>query len=234
MQPLTLSLPSLETWVARVFRGAGLDEDSAVLAAKRLLLADITGVRTHGIARLPSYWHQLGKGGLNAKPAIADTWRGSVLVIDADLGLGQVVGPRAFALALDALGPARSFVPFIIRNAGHLGALGSHLFEVAERGKIAFLSQVTQPVMSPVGATQPAIGNNPIAFGAPRPDGPPFVIDFAMSNVARARSTSRYGTGYRSRTAGRSTKPAFRQQIRLPPSRARSSRWLVTKGSRSR
>lgn len=187
MQPLTLSLPSLETWVARVFRGAGLDENSAVLAAKRLLLADITGVRTHGIARLPSYWHQLGKGGLNAKPAIADTWRGSVLVIDADLGLGQVVGPRAFALALDALGPARSFVPFIIRNAGHLGVLGSHLFEVAERGKIAFLSQVTQPVMSPVGATQPAIGNNPIAFGAPRPDGPPFVIDFAMSNVARGK-----------------------------------------------
>jgi LDH2 family malate/lactate/ureidoglycolate dehydrogenase len=47
MQPLTLPLPSLETWVALIFRGAGLDEDSAALAAKPLLLADITGVRTH-------------------------------------------------------------------------------------------------------------------------------------------------------------------------------------------
>jgi LDH2 family malate/lactate/ureidoglycolate dehydrogenase len=147
----------------------------------------VTGVRTHGVARLPSYWQQLGKGGLNARPNIAHAWRGNVLVIEADLGLGQVVGPCAFTLALDTLGPERAFVPFVIRNAGHFGALGSHLFDAAERGKVAFLSQVTQPVMSPVGATRPAIGNNPVAFGAPRPDGPPFVVDFAMSNVARGK-----------------------------------------------
>jgi LDH2 family malate/lactate/ureidoglycolate dehydrogenase len=88
---------------------------------------------------------------------------------------------------LEALGPERPFVPFVIRNAGHLGALGSHLFDVAERGKVAFLCQVTQPVMSPEGATRPAIGNNPIAFAAPRRDAPPFVVDFAMSNVARGK-----------------------------------------------
>ena len=52
---------------------------------------------------------------------------------------------------------------------------------------VAFLSQVTQPVMAPEGATRPAIGNNPIAFAAPRRDGPPLVIDFAVSNVARGK-----------------------------------------------
>ena len=41
--------------------------------------------------------------------------------------------------------------------------------------------------MSHEGATRPAIGNNPIAYAAPRPDGPPFVVDFAMSNVARGK-----------------------------------------------
>jgi LDH2 family malate/lactate/ureidoglycolate dehydrogenase len=110
-----------------------------------------------------------------------------MLVIDADLGLGQVVGPHTLELALRALEPARPFVPFLIRNAGHLGALGSHLFDVAAHGKVALLSQVTQPVMSPQGATRPAIGNNPLAFAAPRPDGPPFLVDLAMSNVARGK-----------------------------------------------
>jgi len=43
--------------------------------------------------------------------------------------------------ALGALSPERPFVPILIRSAGHLGALGSHLFEVAEYGKVAFLSQ---------------------------------------------------------------------------------------------
>jgi LDH2 family malate/lactate/ureidoglycolate dehydrogenase len=184
---INVSLPALEAWVAAIFRRAGLDEDSGAVAAARLLLADITGVRTHGVARLPSYWRQLTRGGLNPRPNIAYAWRGTMLTIDADLGLGQIVGPRVVARALDTLDPARPFVPFIIRNAGHLGALGSHLFEVAEKGKVAFLSQVTQPVMAPEGATRPAIGNNPIAFAAPRPDGPPLVIDFAVSNVARGK-----------------------------------------------
>ena len=188
METINIPLPVLEAWVAAIFRRAGLDEDAAGPGARRLLLADITGVRTHGIARLPSYWRQLTRdGGLNPKPDIAYAWHGTMLTVDADLGLGQIVGPRVIARALDALDPARPFVPFIIRNAGHLGALGSHLFDAAEAGKVAFLSQVTQPVMAPEGATRPAIGNNPIAFAAPRRDGPPLVIDFAVSNVARGK-----------------------------------------------
>jgi LDH2 family malate/lactate/ureidoglycolate dehydrogenase len=187
MDTTLILLPPLEAWVATIFHRAGLAEDTALPAARRLLIADITGVRTHGLARLPSYWRQLNRGGINPRPNIRHAWRGTVLVFDADLGFGQIVGPHVFALALGSLEPGRPFVPFLIRNAAHLGALGSHLFEVAERGKVAFLSQVTQPVMSPEGATRPAIGNNLLAFPAPRPDAPPFVVDFAMSNVARGK-----------------------------------------------
>src|ERR1700739_2992860 len=164
--------PPLEAWIATIFRRAGLLEETALQAAKRLLPAHTTGVRTHGLARLPSYWKQFERGGINPRPNITHAWRGTMLVFDADLGFGQIVGPQVFAVALDALGPARPIVPFLIRNAAHLGALGSHLFEVAEKGKVAFLSQVTQPVMSPEGATRAAIGHNPLAFAAPRPDGP--------------------------------------------------------------
>ena len=187
MDTTHISLPPLEAWVATIFQRAGLAEDTALPAARRLLLADMTGVRTHGLARLPSYWKQFSRGGINPRPNITHAWHGTMLVVDADLGFGQIVGPRVFALALDTLDASRPFVPFLIRNAAHLGALGSHLFEVAEKGKVAFLSQVTQPVMSPEGATRPAIGNNPLAFAAPRPDGPPFVTDFAMSNVSRGK-----------------------------------------------
>lgn len=97
METINIALPALEAWTALIFQRAGLDEASANLAARRLLLADITGVRTHGVARLPSYWRQLTRGGLNPRPNIEYGWRGTVLVIDADLGLGQVVGPRAGA-----------------------------------------------------------------------------------------------------------------------------------------
>lgn len=187
MSMFRLSRSSLEDWVAAIFQRAGLDAPSAAVAAARLVLADSTGVRTHGVARLPSYWRQLESGGLKARPNVQFHWSGTMLTVEADLGLGQVIGPRVMEYAVKALDAQRPFVAFIIRDAGHLGALGSHLLNVAGQGKVALLCQVTQPVMSPEGATRPAIGNNPIAFAAPRPDGPAFVVDFAMSNVARGK-----------------------------------------------
>lgn len=180
-----LSRAALTCWVEAVFVAAGLDAPAAWLGAERLVLADALGVSTHGVARLPTYWGQLRSGQLNPRAEIAFTWRRGVLTVDGDHGLGQVVAARAVEAAAAALGPERAFVPFLIRDAGHLGALGGAVLPAAERGFIAFLSQATPPVMAPPGARRPAIGNNPIAFAAPRPNGPPLLIDFAASVAAR-------------------------------------------------
>src|SRR4051812_36624141 len=107
METVNIALPTLEAWVTTIFHRAGLDGETAASAATRLLLADITGVRTHGVARLPSYWRQLTRGGLNPRPKIEFVWRGTILTVEADLGLGQVVGPRVMTYALEALEGAR-------------------------------------------------------------------------------------------------------------------------------
>jgi LDH2 family malate/lactate/ureidoglycolate dehydrogenase len=39
--------------------------------------------------------------------------------------------------------------------------------------------------VAPAGGKKPVFGTNPIAFAWPRPDGPPFVFDFATSAIAR-------------------------------------------------
>src|SRR5579871_218167 len=95
METKNILLPPLEAWVATIFHRAGLQEDAALPAARRLLLADITGVRTHGLARLPSYWKQFDRGGINPRPNLTHAWRGTMLVFDADLGFGQIVGPTS-------------------------------------------------------------------------------------------------------------------------------------------
>jgi LDH2 family malate/lactate/ureidoglycolate dehydrogenase len=51
MATKNILLPALEAWIATIFRRAGLEEETALAAAKRLLLADVAGVRTHGLAR---------------------------------------------------------------------------------------------------------------------------------------------------------------------------------------
>lgn len=175
----------LTGWAEAVLGAAGLAAGDARLGAERLVLADAIGITTHGVARLPTYWEQLRAGALNPRPHIRAEWQAGVLVVDGDLGLGQVVAARAFAAAQAGLSPERAFVPLLVRAAGHLGALGGSVLPMAQAGLVAFLSQATQPVMAPRGARRPAIGNNPLAFAAPRPGGPPLLCDFAASVTAR-------------------------------------------------
>jgi LDH2 family malate/lactate/ureidoglycolate dehydrogenase len=76
-------------------------------------------------------------------------------------------------------------VPCLVAQCGHLAALGSYVLIGAEAGMIAFLCQSTTPLMALEGWTERAIGNNPLAFATPVPDGPPLVFDMAASVVAR-------------------------------------------------
>jgi LDH2 family malate/lactate/ureidoglycolate dehydrogenase len=184
--PACLSWPALtvETWVHAVLRRVGLPGEDAALAAAALTDADRRGLAGHGLARLAAYVARLEAGDMNPAPRQRCVEDGGLLSIDADLGLGQVVGIRAIDVALARL-DGRAAQIFLLRRAGHLGALGHYVRRAAEAGKVALLAQVSQPVMAPPGAARAAIGNNPVAFAAPMPDGPPLVVDLSLSRVAR-------------------------------------------------
>ncbi len=50
---------------------------------------------------------------------------------------------------------------------------------------VALMFQATPPIIGLRGANKPIIGNNPLAIAAPRPNGPPIVIDMACCVAAR-------------------------------------------------
>ena len=63
-----------------------------------------------------------------------------------------------------------------------------YALRAAERGMIGLAATSTPAVMAPWGGGEARIGNNPLAFAAPAPDGTaPFVLDFAQSAVSRGR-----------------------------------------------
>lgn len=179
-----ISVAALSEWTARLLAAVGLPAPDAGIAAAVLVDADRRGLSTHGVARLAAYADRLAAGDMVARPAIQVEERGGVLVIDAGGGLGQLVASRAVDEARARL-PGRAFQAFLLRNAGHLGALGAYVRRAAEQGLVAFIAQVSQPIMAPEGALGAAIGNNPLAFATPLPDGPPLVFDMSCSKVAR-------------------------------------------------
>lgn len=179
-----LPVARLAGWSARLLEAAGLEVKDAELAALMLVDADRRGLSTHGVARLTAYTERLAAGDMVARPRFQVEDRGGVLMIDGGGGLGQVAATRAVDEALARLSD-RAFQAFLLRNAGHFGALGGYVRRAAERGQVAFIAQVSQPIMAPEGATAAAIGNNPIAFAAPVPGGAPLVFDMSCSKVAR-------------------------------------------------
>ena len=73
----------------------------------------------------------------------------------------------------------------LVHRAGLMGALGAYGRMAAEQGLMAFVAQRTRPIMSLTGI--PAIGNIPLAFGAPVPGSAPLVFDVACSVAARMK-----------------------------------------------
>jgi LDH2 family malate/lactate/ureidoglycolate dehydrogenase len=176
---------ALETWCADIFAATGMPADEAAAAAGVLVRTSLRGVDTHGISRVPQYAESLLEGRINPRPRHGGDYRDGMLRYEGDGGLGQVIGTAAVREALSIAGGV-PFVPCLLRRCGHLAALGAYVLIAAEAGMLAFICQSTTPLMGLPGWQGRGMGNNPLAFATPLPDGrPPLVFDMASSVVAR-------------------------------------------------
>ena len=176
----------LAHWITGAFEACFVPRLDAEIAADVLVRTSLRGIDTHGVSRVPVYAEKLRSGEVNpqAQPRIA--WRDGALHVDGDGGLGQVVAMASVEEAIVRTDDVAA-VSCSIRNSGHLAALGMFALRAAVCGRVALLCQKTPPMMALPGARGAAIGNNPIAFAAPVPDGPPLVFDMANSVVARGQ-----------------------------------------------
>lgn len=185
---------ALRAWSATVLDACGLAADDAALGARVLVRANLRAVDTHGVSRLPVYARLLRTGAMDARGACTTIEEPGVLQVDAATTLGQVAGARAIEAVLARLTTSATCT-VVLRRVGHLGALGVLASMLAEAGMVGLVMQNGPPVMGLPGATAPAVGNNPMAFAAPVPDGPPLVVDIATSDVAFGRVIDAARTG---------------------------------------
>jgi LDH2 family malate/lactate/ureidoglycolate dehydrogenase len=175
---------ALQAFCAQAMQRTGLAPADADTVAATLVRSDARGWRTHGIARIASYVQMIEDGSFNPRPVIRSELRAGALVVDADRGMGQVVGREILQLARRELAHTASLL-VVVRDVGHLGALGVHALAAAEAGLFCMLGQQAPALMAMEGFHRGAIGNNPLAFGCPMPAGDPLVFDMACSTAAR-------------------------------------------------
>ena len=74
-----------------------------------------------------------------------------------------------------------------ITHSYSAGVLGWFVERLAEHRLVALMFANSSSLMAPAGGVRPFFGTNPIAWAAPRRDGPPVVADLSSSAVAWVR-----------------------------------------------
>src|SRR5574341_533713 len=142
----------LAAFGAAVLRAAGARAADAAVSARVLVEANLQGVDSHGVARLPFYARRMAKGLINPRPRPRVLRRrGGCALLDADNGLGVLVGRGAM---LRGVALARRFGvgTVLVRNSNHYGAAGLHCALAAERGMIGLSTSNGEACLPPWGA----------------------------------------------------------------------------------
>ena len=174
----------LRQFTEQLFVAIGCSETDARLAADVLVSADLRGVDSHGVARLPGYVRLYDDGRINPRPRIRVVHETpSTAVVDGDRGLGLVVGPWAMRVAIEQARVAGTGW-VAVRNSNHFGIAGYHALLATEHDMIGQAMTHAAPLVAPTFSLEKMLGTNPIAVAIPAATEPTFVADFASTAVA--------------------------------------------------
>lgn len=179
-----ISASALKACVTSIFTGQDVPEADALVVADSLVQADLRGVTSHGVVRVPAYVAGLRSGSINPRPVlrlVVD--QGPRAVLDGDDGLGQVSAQRAVHDAIERA-CEHGIGAVGIRRGRHCGAMAYWAMQALASDCIGFATTNAGLNMAPTGGRDKIIGNNPLAIAVPTNRPWPMVLDMATSVVA--------------------------------------------------
>src|SRR5262245_11827085 len=182
-----VSPDAADAFVRQLLLAHNVPDDDAATIAGCLVGADLRGVDTHGICRLPGYLDRVRRGLINPRPTLAPKRVTPVAAsLDGQDAFGFVVGMRAID---EAIAMAREFGLGLVsvRRSTHFGMAASYVMPALEAGCIALVFSNASPAMPPWGGREGLLGTNPFAAGAPGGDLPPFLLDMSPAVAARGK-----------------------------------------------
>jgi LDH2 family malate/lactate/ureidoglycolate dehydrogenase len=179
------SSAKLSDFCVAVLEKTGVPKENARIVAHSLLAANLRGVDTHGITRLPIYVERLQAGLTNGRTqGVVSSETATTAVYDGQDGLGQVVGTRAMQLAI-AKAESAGVGMVTARNSTHYGTAGYYAMMALDKDMIGIGLTNSPSLMAPWGGKRAFLGSNPLAMAVPTGKEKPFVLDMATTVVAR-------------------------------------------------
>jgi LDH2 family malate/lactate/ureidoglycolate dehydrogenase len=190
---------ALASFAAELFAAAGMDAEKASCVAELLVLTDMMGRATHGLAQCAAYLDELGKGGMRATgvpETIRDT--GATLVWDGDYLPGLWLMQRALSLGFERVREHGVFT-FAMRRSHHIGCLAALARQATDRGLYAMIasSGPHTKAVAPFGGKEGLFSPNPFAFAFPTSHFPVLIDTCAsLTTVSMTRQKAAAGESF--------------------------------------
>jgi ureidoglycolate dehydrogenase (NAD+) len=194
-QSVRISKGALQDFASAIFVAAGIERAMSDEWARVLVWANLRGVDSHGVLRIPRYLDLIAKRAINPSPTMRIERRaGAIAVLEADRAPGAIAMTRAMDEAI-----ARAREVHIgwcaARNITHAGAIGYYALQAAQAGMAGMVMTASGPLMAYHGARVAGVSTNPLAIAVPAKAHAPFVLDMSTATVANGKVLSARDAG---------------------------------------
>lgn len=182
-----LPVDELRRFIKITFKKLDVSEEDAEICADILITSDLRGIESHGIGRLRMYVDRIKSGQIEKKSDFEIIKESpTTAVIDGNHGIGMVIGYHSMSLAIEKA-KRYGMGAIAVRNSSHFGIDGFYPLMATKHGMVGMSCTNARPSVAPTFSTQPKLGTNPIAFGAPTDEDFPFLFDAATSITQRGK-----------------------------------------------
>ncbi len=180
----TIKASELKSFAAHLLRAGGFTQTDADQTADLLVWANLRGVDSHGVLRIPRYIEMIEQKIMTSGGAIATVREhGAIAVLDGGKCPGAV-GMNAAVERAETLARRFGIGWCAARAISHAGAIGYFTSALAGRGLIGIAMTASKPLMSYFGAKGEALSTNPLSIAVPVAGDDPIVLDMSTAAVA--------------------------------------------------
>lgn len=174
----------LRDFSIRLLEAGGFAPSDARQTAELLVWANLRGIDSHGVLRIPRYLEMLEERTLISGGTIeVIREHGAVCVLDG----GRCPGAAGMNAAVEraaAIAQRLGVGWCAIRATSHAGAIGYFASALTTRGMVGIVTTASKPLMSYFGARGEAVSTNPLAIGVPARGAEPILLDMSTAAVA--------------------------------------------------
>jgi LDH2 family malate/lactate/ureidoglycolate dehydrogenase len=177
----------LRTLVSGIFTGLGLSDADSATMAEVLVWANLRGIDSHGVSRVPRYAELFAKGEASTHPDVTVSRpRSAIVIVDAGGAPGPVAMSRA---AREAVAAAREtgVAWASVRGTVHTGAIGYYTGLIAGSGMAGIGIVAGVPNMAYAGSRGVAVATSPLSVAIPADRHGTVLLDMATAVVALGR-----------------------------------------------